>query len=232
MPDYLIKEETLTNIADAIREKTGATDLLAPEDMNEAIDRLETDLMNQYIWEKCDVDYSYTTSTITSGRCSDKQTKKRLTCKTGTGYKINSNGQFELTGTITSRSVTYGSNYSTWPAGVYWIGNLGTTGNSLYFTTTASQIGCSVDAINTYMNVNYGTNSNVTCYNNLTESSVHYDWVNSSNSTAYPPAISDGYTYKSMGKIEDILNDNLLNPIKILNIQDTTGNGKKFYNSY
>lgn len=42
MSDYLIKEQTLTDIANAIREKTGSTAKLNPEAMDEAIDNIVT----------------------------------------------------------------------------------------------------------------------------------------------------------------------------------------------
>lgn len=42
MPDYLIKEETLTNIAKAIRSETGTTAKIAPDDMDTAISNIVT----------------------------------------------------------------------------------------------------------------------------------------------------------------------------------------------
>ena len=42
MPDYLIKEETLTNIADAIRSETGTTAKIDPDDMDTAISNIVT----------------------------------------------------------------------------------------------------------------------------------------------------------------------------------------------
>lgn len=42
MPDYLIKEETLTNIANAIRSKTGTTEQINPDDMDDKIENIST----------------------------------------------------------------------------------------------------------------------------------------------------------------------------------------------
>lgn len=42
MPDYLIKEETLTNIANAIRSETGTTAKINPDDMDTAISNIVT----------------------------------------------------------------------------------------------------------------------------------------------------------------------------------------------
>ena len=42
MPDYLIKQETLTNIANAIRSETGTTAKINPDDMDTAISNIVT----------------------------------------------------------------------------------------------------------------------------------------------------------------------------------------------
>ena len=57
MSDYLISEETLTNIANAIRSKTGTADLLTPENMNGAIDNIESGL--SFMWHTRAEDFKY-----------------------------------------------------------------------------------------------------------------------------------------------------------------------------
>jgi hypothetical protein len=42
MSNYIIQGQTLTDIADAIRDKTGSNGLITPEDMPTAIESIET----------------------------------------------------------------------------------------------------------------------------------------------------------------------------------------------
>jgi hypothetical protein len=49
MSKYIIQGETLTNIADAIRSKTGSTDPFTPAEMADAVSRLGSDDLKQII---------------------------------------------------------------------------------------------------------------------------------------------------------------------------------------
>ena len=52
MTNVFIQDTTLTAIGDAIREKTGKSDLILPSKMSEAIDNIPTNSIGKYIWCK------------------------------------------------------------------------------------------------------------------------------------------------------------------------------------
>ena len=52
MSDYVIDGGILTDIADAIREKTGESGVIIPEDMPDAIDNISNTLNIVHIWTK------------------------------------------------------------------------------------------------------------------------------------------------------------------------------------
>ena len=52
MSNVFIQNTTLSAIGDAIREKTGNSDLILPSKMPEAIDNIPTNNIGKYIWCK------------------------------------------------------------------------------------------------------------------------------------------------------------------------------------
>lgn len=60
MSEYIIQGETLTAIGDAIRAKTGSTELLTPENMPTAITGISTGFPNGTEWTKSNLQVGYT----------------------------------------------------------------------------------------------------------------------------------------------------------------------------
>lgn len=67
MSEYLIQSETLEDIADAIRSKTGGSALIAPEDMADEIESIQTGGMTTHTGEVTVVGSGITSVTIQHG---------------------------------------------------------------------------------------------------------------------------------------------------------------------
>ena len=116
MPDYLIKEETLTNIANMIRSKTGTIEKINPDDMDDNIENIVT---------------------LAAGTAdATAVTADLLTGKTAyvNGNKIT--GSMTNNGAVSPSALNAGGSY-TIPAG-YHNGNGKITANSLASQTSAT----------------------------------------------------------------------------------------------
>jgi lipoprotein len=126
----LIKEQTLTNIGDAIREKTETTELIFPKDMpakirtisgltiddfiaaNYILNINETSFTNQYLIYKTfgPIEGIYNSADNPTSNLNNGIGKIRIEVKPNEGYDI---GSMDVTATVTSEDITVYENFIT-----------------------------------------------------------------------------------------------------------------------
>ena len=192
------KDEVLSNSTKALY---GLTDSVVPDNVLALLSRFNKGLGNEYMWEKTLVTYiakdSGATSIIDSTLGSSSTTS--VTATVYPSYEVNADGTFTLTGD----PLTITGSYSSLPSLTNYIGYYGfnsSIGNTqlLEITSSSSVGGTSGTSV-------YGF-SIIDCKKYTVGQSVeHIDYVNSPDANAYPPAVSDGYTYNLLDQLGGVV---------------------------
>ena len=196
------KDEILSNSTKALY---GLANSAVPNDVLSLLSRFNKGLGNEYIWEKSKTEELEDRVELTNVQIFQYPNNSYITIYTGTGYINNNsdvNNPYALTGVVStelyaqtvgdSASIFLGKYISagsaTWEIsplekGVYYI----PTDATFNFTTSGNSYSL--------------TASKVTAIRNHRFVTTKYGYVNSPNSNAYPPSVSDGYTYMPLGQL-------------------------------
>ena len=156
------------------------------------VNRFNTNLANEYVWSKNVVDCTYTETSYTTASSSTMPfnstgvTTMRLF---NTLLDVYNNNYVEASG--------YGNdtNFQTTISGKYFKSSKDSYVTVYYVPTTATW---------RQWNGSYGyAASSCTIYTNIVPVYTVESYVNSAESDAYPPAVSDGYAYFLLGQIGD-----------------------------
>ena len=161
--------------------------------------RLDFELGNEYMWAKLNVAAGYyEIQTLKDSIYVIDSETKTYTFRYSGSITIDEDGNLSLTNPLTF-TATY----------TQFRNNYGTTLLGKYLDTTGLQQEFGIIFIPTNASINYYNGRQVDIKNSYTIS-VGYDvnralvgYVNSPSPNAYPPAVSDGYTYKLLGKVAE-----------------------------
>lgn len=193
--DRPLQQGTPLNKASLLKDATAAlfglgTDAV-PDDAFHILSRFQSGLGNEYIWKKIKTisEEIPVYSTSTDSNYYILSVNQTITC--GTGFHVENN-KFVIDNPTSIYLTT--SNYNT-VAGKYCLRDSGTV-------VVYSPLGSSLYVDDVYIKSSF-------FYRYASPSSTqstkieNYGYVNSPNSDAYPPAVSDGYTYIPLGKLCD-----------------------------
>ena len=201
--DQPTQEGTPLNKASLLKDATAAlfglgTDAV-PDDALHLLSRFQSGLGNEYLWKKINVAAGYyEIQTLKDSIYIIESETKLYTFKYSDSITIDEVGNLSLTNplTFTATYSQFRSDYGTTLLGKY----LDTTG-------LAHEVG--IIFIPTNATINYYNGRQVEIKNSYVIS-VGYDenrafvsYVNSPSPDAYPPAVSDGYTYTLLGQLGD-----------------------------
>lgn len=161
--------------------------------------RLDFELGNEYMWAKLNVAAGYyEIQTLKDSIYVIDSETKAYTFRYSDSITIDEDGNLSLTNPLTF-TATYKQFYN----------NYGTTLLGKYLDTTGLQKEVGIIFIPTNAIINYYNGRQVDIRKSYIIS-VGYDenraivgYVNSTSPDAYPPAVSDGYTYKPLGQLGD-----------------------------
>lgn len=201
--DQPTQEGTPLNKASLLKDATaalfGLPNTAVPDDALHLLSRFQSGLGNEYLWKKINVAAGYyEIQTLKDSIYIIESETKLYTFKYSDSITIDEVGNLSLTNplTFTATYSQFRSDYGTTLLGKY----LDTTG-------LAHEVG--IIFIPTNATINYYNGRQVEIKNSYVIS-VGYDenrafvgYVNSSSPDAYPPAVSDGYTYTSLGQLGD-----------------------------
>lgn len=196
------KDEILNNSTKALY---GLTNSAVPNDVLSLLSRFNKGLGNEYVWAKNKIEEFEDRVELADVQIFQYPNNSYITIYTGTGYTNNNSdvtNPYALTGVVStdlyastvgnSTSIFLGKYISaesaTWQIstlekGVYYI----PTDATFNFTQSGNSYSL--------------TASKVTAIRNHRFVTTKYGYVNSPNSNAYPPSVSDGYTYMPLGQL-------------------------------
>ena len=179
------KDEVLSNSTKALY---GLTDSVVPDNVLALLSRFNKGLGNEYVWEKSKQEWVVSQAESATSIQANTQNTKKL--RYSDSYTLGSDGSITLNNPVEVTPTT--SNYASVPlAGKYFQEANWSTG--VYETAVY------------YSNQNLVLNGPyVYAYGYLLSTTldvVSYGYVNSPDPNAYPPAVSDGYTYTALGQL-------------------------------
>ena len=198
-PGEISSEGTFLNKANLLKDVTaslfGLGSEAVPDDVLTVLSRLHAGLGNEYVWEKSGVSYSpvWNTSTSTTNIATFTTATVQLTLYNS--IVVSPDGAATLedvykTYEFTDKNILNVLSLSALDVGVKYFYAFG---GYIYKTTPGKSQG------------NYnGTYFYLTDCTKLTGSSANHSflgYVNSPDPTSYPPAVSDGFTYKLLGQL-------------------------------
>lgn len=201
--DQPTQEGTPLNKASLLKDATAAlyglgTDAV-PDDALHLLSRFQGGLGNEYVWAKLNSTAGYyEIQTLKDSIYIIKSATKLYTFKYSDSITIDEVGNLSLTNPLTF-TATYSQFYS----------NYGTTLLGKYLDTTGLAHETGIIFIPTNASINYDNGRQVGIKNSYVisvgydENRAFVDYVNSPSSDAYPPAVSDGYTYVPLGQLGD-----------------------------
>lgn len=201
--DQPTQEGTPLNKASLLKDATAAlyglgTDAV-PDDALHLLSRFQGGLGNEYVWAKLNSTAGYyEIQTLKDSIYIIESATKLYTFKYSDSITIDEVGNLSLTNPLTF-TATYSQFYS----------NYGTTLLGKYLDTTGLAHETGIIFIPTNASINYDNGRQVGIKNSYVisvgydENRAFVDYVNSPSSDAYPPAVSDGYTYVPLGQLGD-----------------------------
>ncbi len=176
-----------TFLKDATAALFGLDATAVPDDALAVLSRFHNGLGNEYVWEKSKQEWVVSQAESATSIQANTQNTKKL--RYSDSYTLGSDGSITLNNPVEVTPTT--SNYASVPlAGKYFQEANWSTG--VYETAVY------------YSNQNLVLNSPyVYAYGYLLSTTldvVSYGYVNSPDPNAYPPAVSDGYTYTALGQ--------------------------------
>lgn len=200
-------------ISDATKSKFGLPSTATSDDALSLLSRFSNSLGSEYIWEKSKTVSSESVSDLTRTLIAERVQYNGSTTDTfylGTGY-TNKSGSKEYPYKLTGQT-----NFTTAPSnfdsiknnflGKYVCANNNSTSYQANSSTGVYYVPS--DATMSYKseykngnNYNRIYASKVTWYRNYNEVKTIYGYVNSDKNNAYPPSVSDGYTYTPLGQL-------------------------------
>ena len=174
-----------------------------PDDAFSLLSRFHKGLGNEYLWEKSktEEEYKYTISKTSSNFQTGAKPDGLITyIPYGDGFTVNSDNQFVLTNRK-ELAFSYSNGNSSelnLLAGKYYF-----VGSSTSGVLSKSQIvKCPVGSTVTTQNGDFVMrNCDVYVDPFILYNKTIYGYVNSPDHNAYPPAVSDGYTYTALGQL-------------------------------
>ena len=201
--DQPTQEGTPLNKASLLKDATAAlyglgTDAV-PDDALHLLSRFQGGLGNEYVWAKLNSTAGYyEIQTLKDSIYIIESETKLYTFKYSDSITIDEVGNLSLTNPLTF-TATYAQ----------FRNDYGTTLLGKYLDTTGLAHEAGIIFIPTNASINYYNGRQVEIKNSYVIS-VGYDenrafvgYVNSPSSDAYPPAVSDGYTYVPLGQLGD-----------------------------
>lgn len=199
--DHLSKA---TFLKDATAALFGLDATAVPDDALYVLSRFHKGLGNEYVWEKStsSVEYKYTVINTAPYNAYTGATNQGGTVYIpyGDGFTINSTNEFVLTNRQELVFAYNGNNQTKLNilAGKYFFTGTGNSGIQSNVNITK----CPIDST---VIIEYGQFKMTKCevYGNgqAVTSKTVYGYVNSPDPNAYPPAVSDGYTYTALGQL-------------------------------
>lgn len=201
--DQPTQDGTPLNKASLLKDTTAAAfglpNTAVPDDVLHLLSRFQSGLGNEYLWEKLTVAAGYyEVRTLKDSIYVINSETVTYTFRYSDSITIDEDGNLSLTNPLTF-TATYSQFYS----------NYRTTLLGKYLDTTGLHQEVGIIFIPTNATINYYNLRQVDIRNSYIIS-VGYDenrafigYVNSPSPDAYPPAVSDGYTYASLGQIGD-----------------------------
>lgn len=177
-----------TFLKDATAALFGLDATAVPDDALAVLSRFHNGLGNEYVWEKSKQEWVVSQAESATSIQANTQNTKKL--RYSDSYTLGSDGSITLNNPVEVTPTT--SNYASVPlAGKYFQEANWSTG--VYETAVY------------YSNQNLVLNSPyVYAYGYLLSTTLDvasYGYVNSPDANAYPPAVSDGYTYTALGQL-------------------------------
>ena len=199
--DQPTKEGTPLNKASLLKDATAAlfglgTDAV-PDDALHLLSRFQSGLGNEYVWAKLNVTAGYyEIQTLNDSIYVIDSETKSYTFRYSDSIMIDDDGNLSLINPLTF-TATYSQFYS----------NYGTTLLGKYLDTTGLNREAGIIFIPTNASINYYNGRQVDIRNSYiisvgyNENRALVGYVNSPSPDAYPPAVSDGYTYTLLGQL-------------------------------
>ena len=184
-------------LADSTKGLFGLDATAVPDDAFKALSRFHKGLGNEYVWEKCIIEniFSYTTTDYS-----------------GTKHLANANTTMQYSDEFTydpeSENFTLVN-----PVSFYWagVGSAATDANVLlgkYVIKGTTNVSAEMKKIDASATFTKGSNNvlQVSAYIRYTNPHIEttvsdISYLNSPDPNAYPPAVSDGYTYTALGQL-------------------------------
>lgn len=201
--DQPTQEGTPLNKASLLKDTTaalfGLPNTAVPDDALHLLSRFQGGLGNEYVWAKLNsIAGYYEIRTLKDSIYVIESATKLYTFKYSDSITIDEVGNLSLTNPL-----TFTATYS------QFRNDYGTTLLGKYLDTTGLAQEAGIIFIPTNASINYDNGRQVEIRNSYVIS-VGYDenrafvgYVNSPSPDAYPPAVSDGYTYKPLGQLGD-----------------------------
>lgn len=192
-----------TLLKDATAALFGLSSDAVPDDALAVLSRFHKGLGNEYVWEKStsSVEYKYTVVyTAYNAYTGSTNMGGTVYIPYGDGFTINSNHEFVLTNRQELVFSYNGNNVTELNilAGKYFFQGTGNSGIQSNVNITK----CPIDST---VIVDYGsfkmTNCDIYANGRAVIVKTVYGYVNSPDPNAYPPAVSDGYTYTALGQL-------------------------------
>lgn len=191
-----------TLLKDATAALFGLSSDAVPDDALALLSRFHKGLGNEYVWEKNKtedvINYNIYQGPGTNANVCPTSSPRYI--RFGTEFTVDDSNNFEILNPTDFYFSYSGSNLSELNvlAGKYYLVGVsdGDFSASLYLNK------CESDSIPLVEN-SVVKMSNCTIYNNPSKTSkiTRYGYVNSPDPNAYPPAVSDGYTYTPLGQM-------------------------------